>query len=77
MKALKKTKNTQECLLLIAIYEGLWCARPSAFPDIPERPNAFVAFLKSCALQQSEILFTEAVRALSHLLFMLGTIMVT
>lgn len=72
MKALKKTKNIQECFLLIAIYEGLWCSRPSAFSDIPERPNTFVTFLKNCALQPSEILFTEAVRALSHLLFILG-----
>lgn len=73
LKALKKSKQTQELFLLIAIYESLWCSHLKSFEEGEAMPNAFISFLKNCALMHSEIVFTEAVRTLFHLLIFLGS----
>lgn len=59
LKALKKSKHTQELFLLIAIYESLWCSHSKFFEEGEGgMPNAYIAFLKNCALLHSEIIFT-------------------
>lgn len=74
LKALRKTKSTQEILTLMSLYEFLWSNRPKFVEDSPTSiPNAFITFLKNCASMPSEIIFTEAIRVLFHLLVHLGT----
>lgn len=75
VKTMKKTKDSYEITLLIAIMELQWSKLGSRFEQHDlTLANQFINFLKNALASESELLFVQSCRTLFSLMQSLGAI---
>lgn len=73
LKMMKKAKIASECTALITIMAWLWENYQQEFENNDAGlPNAFLAFLKSSSLHQSDIVFYHTIITMFNLMEVLG-----